>query len=234
MRSRSASGYTLAEIMVGLLISVNLIVILWRVFSADQKRFSTDQSRLSALQGALLFEEYLRKDLDRLAVSLPDATEVTGGTMPAFSLNRPVEIGNLGRTLTFRILDPDRVLEGGTKEVSYQVDAARSQIVRREGDDGRTLPTILVEDLRFGLISLRPNPPSILPDWADPRPIYPIHLLKFQVTCFSEAEKQRPELGGRHERSTLAAAIPLRHRLDRLHHDYWMPSGYDLNSVVSP
>jgi hypothetical protein len=231
---KRSSGYTVVEIMVALLVAINLMVVLWRVFSADQKRFSTDQSRLTALQGALLFEEYLRRDLDRLAVSLPDATEVTGGTVPPFSLNRPVEIGNLGRTLTFRILDPDRVLEGGTREVSYQVDAVRSQIVRREGDDGRTLPTILVEDLRFGLIALRPRPRSILPTWSDPLEPYPIHLLKFQVTCFSEAEKQRPELGGRHERSTLAAAIPLRHRLDRLHHDHWMPSAYDLTGDIAP
>lgn len=231
---RRRAGYTVAEIMVALLVAINLTVVLWRVFSADQKRFSTDQSRLTALQGALLFEEYLRKDLDRLAVSLPDASEITGGTMPPFSLNRPVEIGNQGRTLTFRILDPERVLEGGTKEVSYQVDPVRSQIVRREGEDGRTLPTILVEDLRFGLIALTPNPRQIIPTWQEPRGQYPIHLLKFQVTCFSETEKQRPELGGRHERSTLAAAIPLRHRLDRLHHDHWMPSAYDLTGDTAP
>lgn len=205
------NAFTVVEAIVATIIASLVIVLAWSFFTSEQRRFRTDQSRLSGLQGAMQMDEALAWDLERIALELPDQ-----GT--SFTIDAPVVIN--GRQLDFRIFAPDAPRAVGVKgrPVSYRLDDRTGRLLRTEDGREHAFPGLIAEDIQWSLVQVPPKPqPGIFAFNREP-----LHVLKYVVTCYSEALRELPEAARRdHEIVTLVGAVAIPFRADRVQHPYW-------------
>ena len=227
----SPQGFTLIEALVAVLVGVNVLLILWTVFRADQRRFFGDQARFTGLQGALLFEGYLARDLGALAVRLPNPTRPVDPSSPPFDINSSVVIDQQGSRLRFLMArSDDASFSVEPVEVTYSLDPRTFRVLRNVDGVTRPLPNVIAEDLRFSLLLLKPTPERLgigIPPFrynADQT----LHFLKLQITCVSEMLRDRPEERRKaEERITVNQSIPIRARSERIRHPYWLADGVE-------
>lgn len=204
-------AFTVVEAIVATLIASLVIVLAWSFFTSEQRRFRTDQSRLSGLQGAMQMDEALAWDLERMALQLPDQ-----GT--SFTIDAPVVIN--GRRLDFRIFAPDapRAAGVGSRPVSYELDERTGRLLRIADGREHVFPGLIAEDVQWSLVPVPPKPqPGMFAFSREP-----LHVLKYVVTCYSEALRELPESARKsHEIVTLVGAVAIPFRADRVLHPYW-------------
>jgi hypothetical protein len=216
--------------MVALLIGINVLAILWQVFTADQKRFARDQGKLAAMQAALLFAETLETDLREMALYMPDANEPDRD----FTLDRPVRIEDQGRKLGFVRFSPHDPASASpkVKRATYSYDPQGFRIRRTIGtDDDRFFKTLVVENIRYTLVPLLPkvdalglNPAPVLF-----RPNLPLHFLKYEITASPETGAGRePKDVPPEQKVTLVNAVALSFRADRANYPVWSFNGNEI------
>lgn len=208
-------GFSVAEVMVSLLLATSLLVILWSFYQADQKRFYVDQNRLSGLQGVLLLDEYLTTDLHEAASSLEASP---GG---------PVTLLDGGRGIRFRTFRKPTPTTGSipTVEVLYAFDPLSHRITRTCDGESRAIPSLVLENVQFSLFTPRLALEKLGPGF--PGVVYGAHdpplMVKYVLTGVSETYLESPQQLD-HERVSLVGAIPVMHRRALHHHPYWIPS----------
>lgn len=215
--------------MVALLVASNVLLILWRVFVTDQRRFARDQGKLSAMQGALILAEQLEDDLREIALRMPHPQRPDDD----FSLDRPVRIEAAGKTITFlRFAPVDTAARSGSgrssrlpvKDVRYAYDAARFRMVRTIGSQVTLLKVPLVESILFELkdVTLSLGGLGLTPPPLLFREDVPLYVVKYQVTASPETPGSKGPADVPVERKfTLVNAVPLRMRAERASHAYW-------------
>jgi hypothetical protein len=206
-------GFTVVEAIVATLIATVVIVMAWSFFTGEQRRFRTDQSRLSGLQGAMQMDEALAWDLERIALQLPDQGA-------QFTVDEPVVITQ-GRRLDFHIFveDAPRAQTVKTRPIAYRLDENTGRILRTEDGRERAFPGLVVEDVQWSLVPVKPlpQPGAFTFDRAAP-----LHVVKYVVTCYSETMRDVPAAQRKeHETVTLVGAVAIPFRSDRAHHPYW-------------
>lgn len=213
--------------MVALLVAVNVLVILWQVFTADQKRYARDSGKLAAMQAALLFAEKLEGDLREIALTNPDPPD------REFSLDRPVKIEDNGRKLGFLKFakhDPASPLVK-VERVTYSFRPDDFRIIRSVGPDSEVLKTMIVESIRYELIPLvaRVDQLGLTPPPVTFRPQVQMAFLKYEITATPEQGKGRtPADVAPEQKATIVNSIALMYRADRANHPYWSFSGSEL------
>lgn len=210
------SGFTIAEVLVALLLGAVVLGLAWSFFTPESRRFRSDQSRLAGLQGILQLDEALAWDVERIALALPDA-------QPAFTLDVPVVITE-GRRLELRTFAPDSpaAIRLGSMPVVYEHDPATGTVSRAAGGRTRIFPGLIARDLQFSLVRLDPPDPAPGQPGGGFGAGLPLHAVKYIVTCYSEELRDTAEALRRdHELVTLAGAVALTFRSDRIHHPYW-------------
>lgn len=226
MRSRKA--FTVVEIMVALLIGTNVLVILWQVFTADQKRFARDGGKLAAMQAALLFAERLETDLREIALAMPEPAEPDR----EFTLDQPVKIEDAGAKLSFMLFakhDKDAPLVK-VDRCTYSFDPQAFKVKRTVGADAGVFKTLMVQAVKYQLVPLVPKfdalaitpPPTLF------RPGLPIHFLKYEITAAPEAAGKQPKDMPDEQKVTLVNAVALLYRADRSNHPYWQFNASEL------
>lgn len=230
---RPDSGATLVEIAIATLIASMLVFVLWSIFSADQKRFFVDQNRLSGLQGALLLDDYLSADLERMIVFHDPSAGDREPRREEFIASRPVTIVEAGRKVTFLSFKGQQHEPGliVTTRVSYYLDAKTSRVVRQVGSKITPFGSLIAEELSFQLVPLAPRFGGL--GLSPPR--YTVNqtarlaFLKYRISCISELVQDAP--AGQHgpeERVNLVGSVPLLYRANLSQHDYWVFSGQEL------
>jgi prepilin-type N-terminal cleavage/methylation domain-containing protein len=224
----SRRGFSIVEVLVAMMIGVILGAIVWSIFWADQRRFFTDQGRISGLRGVLMFDEALSRDLHRLALFLGETRS------SQYHLGDPVEIADGGRTLTFMAAaGPATGAKVGvfpTEMVSYQLDRASGEVFRVAADRADVFRSIQATALTFALVSLKPLA------GLDPGPAYnaaePVWAVKYHITCHAP-DLPETALPGAAEtgRITLVGAVPLKYQRQRVQHPYWMPTRNELPAM---
>jgi len=211
---RGRRGFTMVELSVAVSIAVIVIVLAWQIYRNERLRFAVDQDRLTGLEGALVLDQSLAQDLDRILLDLPQAA--------AFTVSDPVQIPD-ARTLQFRVADDQPSQRTPTPIlVTYRLDATRGRVVRSYGGKETTFRNLLAEDVQFSKVSVRLQwPPTDQPAFNAAAPLL---YIKYALTCFSErmAElppEQRPPQG----RVVFVGAAALRMRSDRAFQPYWRP-----------
>jgi hypothetical protein len=228
MRS-SNRGFSVVEIMVALLVGVNVLAILWQVFTSDQKRFARDSGKLGAMQGALLFAERLETDLREIALEVPDA----GNPNKLFTLDRPVTLEDGGRKLgflRFKAHDPASPLVK-VERATYSYDPQEYRIRRTVGTETTPFKTLVVEAIKYDLVTLtaRFDQLGITPPPVVFRPQVPMNFLKYEITAAPETGRGRtPADIAPEQKVTLVNAVALLYRADRSNHPYWVFSGSEL------
>jgi hypothetical protein len=228
-RRRWRGAFTVVEVLVATLIGVNVLLILWQVFIADQRRFARDQGKLSALQGALLFAERLEMDLQEIALRMPTPLDPT---VP-FTLDNPVRIDDGGRRLTFLRFGPPDPATGATtaRPVAYAYDAGRFRITRALGTEVVPFQNVLVDSIRFEgrSATLRLDGLGLTPPPRIFRPELPVYLIKYQVTASPETPgADSPANVPVENKCTLVNAVPIVYRAERTAHPYWAVGGSEL------
>ena len=230
---RSSKAFSVVEILVALLIAVNVLVILWQVFTADQKRFARDQGKLAAMQAALLFAERLETDLREIALYPPDPTVPDR----EFTLDHPVKIEDGGAKLGFVRFDKQDPSQVAVKvqRATYSFDPANFKIRRTVGalggGDDTVFKMLFVERIHYDVVALTPKldqlnitPPPVLF-----RPTLPLHFLKYEITASPETARGRtPADVPAEQKVTLVNAVALLYRADRANHPYWCFNGNEL------
>lgn len=228
MRS-SNRAFSVVEVLVALLIATNVLVILWQVFTADQKRFARDGGKLAAMQSALLFAERLETDLREIALNLPDPGEPDR----EFTLDQPVRIEDSGRKLGFIMFDKhdkDSTLVK-VQRTTYSFDPQTFKIHRTVAASDGIFKNLVVENVRYTLLPLVPkfDQLGIVPPPVLFKPGLPVHFLKYEVTATPETGAGRePKDVPAEQKVTLVNAVALLYRADRANHPYWSFSGSEL------
>lgn len=226
MRSRKA--FSVVEIMVALLIGTNVLVILWQVFTADQKRFARDGGKLAAMQAALLFAERLETDLREIALQMPEPTEPDR----EFTLDAPVKIEDGGTKLGFMLFarhDKDAP-QVKVDRCTYSFDPQTFKVKRTVATDASVFKTLMVQAVKYQLVPLVPKfdalaltpPPTLF------RPNLPVHFLKYEITAAPEAAGRKPAEMPDEQKVTLVNAVALLYRADRSNHPYWSVNASEL------
>lgn len=229
MTSSSRRAFTVVELMVALLVGVNVLVILWQVFTSDQKRFARDQGKLAAMQGALLFAERLEMDLREIALDIPDAQN----TGKLFTLDNPVVIDDGGKKLSFLRFLPHDALSPLVKvaRATYSYEPQEFRIRRTIGADSAPFKTVVVEVIKYELVTLnaRVDQLGLNPMPVVFRPQVPMNFLKYEITAAPETGRGRTpqEIPGE-QKVTLVNAVALLYRADRANHPYWVFNGSEL------
>jgi hypothetical protein len=205
-------AYTIVEMLVAFLLGTVVLGLLWSFFSPEQRRFRSDQSRLSGVQGVLQLDEALAWDIERIALALPNAR-------PTFTIDVPVVITE-GRRLEMRIFAPDEpgLLNVKVEPVIYEYDPATGTVTRTGGGSTRRFPGLIARDLQWSLVRLEQAGDGATPD-------QPLHAVKYVVTCYSEELRDTDaRIRKDHELVTLAGAVALPFRSERMFHTYWRSS----------
>lgn len=220
-------GVTLVEILVAMLLSISVLIIAWRFFGADQRRFRVDQNRLTGLQGGLILEDALAMDLEQIAVHPVDGLQAT------YHEDEPVRITPDRSSVSFLRFAPTGADTGpaAVVEVAYQRDPRTGRVTRQEGSSSRTFRSLVAEQLQFQLLKLdldfdRPPLQGLAFTYGRGRKH---HVLKFRITAASErilAGTGRPAKA--HERVTLVGAVPFAALRSRHDHPYWGFTGPEL------
>lgn len=205
-------AFTIVEVMVAFLLGTVVLALIWSFFTPEQRRFRADNSRLAGLQGVLQLDEALAWDVERIALALPDA-------QPSFTIDVPVVITD-GRRLELRIFATDGMKP---QPVVYEYDPATGTISRTADGRTRTFPGLIARDLQWSLVRL--DQTGATGYSAD----LPLHVVKYVVTCFSEELAAMEDRNRKdHELVTLAGAVALPFRSERMFHPYWRSSAIEL------
>jgi type II secretory pathway pseudopilin PulG len=208
-------AFMLVELMMAVVLAALVIALAWQLYLGERTRFEADQDRLAGLQGALLLDEYLAWDLERIAVNLADGA--------GFTYTAPVQIVD-GRELRLAVVEADDPNLQGVKPVlvNYRFDPATGRVSRVAGDKERTFAGLLAEDIQFQLVPATVIwPPGSGPlTGADKELMY----VKYVLTALSESQKKfEPDQRSAVGRITLVGAAALRPRGDHVYHAYWRP-----------
>lgn len=209
---RRAHGFTIVEALVALLLGSVVLGLLWSFFSPEQRRFRSDQSRLAGVQGVLQLDEALAWDIERIALALSDARAT-------FTLDVPVVITE-GRRLEMRIFAPDDAAASKVRveQIVYEYDPATGIVSRTGGGATRRFPGLIARDMQFSLVRLDQAGDAGFGFSAD----LPLHAVKYVVTCYSEELRDTDaRVRKDHEMVTLAGAVALPFRSERMFHPYW-------------
>jgi hypothetical protein len=204
-----------------------VLVILWQVFTSDQKRFARDQGKLAAMQAALIFAERLETDLREIALHVPNPSEPR-----EFTLDAPVRIEDQGRKLGFLRFAPHDPASPDAKvhRATYSFQPDEFRIVRTIADQSTPLKTLIVEAIRYEVVALTPRLDQLvtpLPPLF--RPQLPVHFLKYEITASPETGRGRdPRDVPAEQKVTLVNAVALLYRADRANHPYWSFNGSEL------
>lgn len=215
------------EVVVALLVGVNVLYVLYTLFTQDQRRWAVDQGRLGSLAGIMLFAEHLEADVRQVALYFPDARHTE------FNLDRPVRIDDGRRRLTlvtFQGTAPDET-SVPVRSVVWAFDP-RTTSVTRNGDPLRALAAEeVVFDLLGMVADLGPARLAAL-GVSTPLVLYnaqlPIHVLKVQVTAVPESSRTEPAERREQKRVSMVFALPLLYRSDRVNRPYWNASPGEL------
>jgi len=220
-------GFTVVEVLVALILASMVLVLIWKFFWGEQRRFAMDQNRLTGLQGAMLLDEYLSWDLERIALFLSEP----GRTQ--FTLNRPVEIVTPGR-LDFRMFaeEAGNSLDIPTVAVSYRHEPSTGRVIRSVDGKDRTFLSLLAEDVQFLSRSVAVKPPASGTSYEFTfGQKVEMHYVKYLLTCYSGVARDMPEARRKpQDRVTLVGAVALPFRSDRAYHPYWRTARSELLS----
>jgi hypothetical protein len=220
---------TLVEILVALAVALMLLAYVWVLVTGDYRRFNIDESRIAALEGGLLFDELLSRDLERLVLYLPDARH------PDFNLQVPVRIADGGHRLELLIAGTRADARGRVvpERVRYSLDRVRGRIVRQQAEAALDVGLLAVQALAFELVPLqvRAEAVGLTPSPRLFRATQPVHFLKYQITALSEALLSAaspidPAAGS----VSLVGVKTVWYRSRRLQHPYWM---FNINELLS-
>lgn len=224
------AAFTIVELTVALAVSTIVLVMIWSLYRSEHRRFDVDQNRLAALQAAVLFDEHLAQDLDRIAI------EYDGPATQAFTYEQPVRTIDNGRGLEMRIYaadDPSKY-DVQVDKITYAQDKSTGEITRSSQRGGVTrFPGLVVDDPKFSAFST----PLQLPAPAGPGDMTPARgvsawYVKYVLSCISpEVRARPPEQRPPEARVTLVGAIPLVVRGQRAYHWYWRPNRLELLEV---
>ena len=225
----SPGGFTVAELTVAILIAVNVLIILWQVFIADQRRFSRDQGKLSAMQSALLFAERLEGELREVALTTPDPTVPD----KPFTIDQPILFGDYNRRISFLRFapaDPKTPLVPVERITYARHPSQEYRMVRAVGDQASLIKNLLVDsvlfeptwvELKVGNLGFAQLPPVFRPD-------LPIYLLKYRITASPETPGSKgPADVPPENKFTLVNSVPVVYRAERWNHPYWVFGGSD-------
>lgn len=82
MRRVARRAVTLVEVMLASVVSMMLIIVLWRLFSGSMQQFANTQTNLEAMQVAQMVLEYVENDLHGLILQAPGDPSVLASTQP--------------------------------------------------------------------------------------------------------------------------------------------------------
>lgn len=206
-------GLTLVELMMAVVLGALVIGLAWQLYIGERRRFETDQDRLAGLQGALLLDEALAWDLERIALDLADA--------PGFTYAQPVRIVD-GRELHLYIAEAGDASLPGVKPtlVSYKFDPATGRVARTANGAERVFQGLLAEDINFQMVPVAVKWPGTPPLTGAQRELM---YVKYVLTSLAESDRGTGAGPSAVKRVTLVGAAALRPRGERVYHSYWRP-----------
>jgi hypothetical protein len=222
---------------VALLLSVNVLVILYNLFLQDQRRFSVDAARLSGLQAILVFSEHLEADLRQIAMPVPVGKDQSWTWNNPVVIDDPPDLAGKRRSRLSFLVGRDRGGSAGsgvgTSIVTWGRDP-RSGCLARNGSPLQGFP---VEDIQFDNLGFSPDVQAMraamqLP--GTPRPFdmdFKIQVLKVQVTAVPESARDEPAELRAAKRLTMVLTYPLVYRSERAEMPNW---NYGPAEVVHP
>lgn len=232
--SATRRAFTLVEAIVVVLVGVNLLAVLWRVFLADQERFARDQGKLASLQSALTFAEVFENDLREMVLGVPDPANPG----EVFTLDDPVIIPAGARSIMFLRTRPE---PGAGRvpvfRVSYTFDERRAVIRRRLDAFSEDVRNLVVESCRFELVRLTPSFSALAlePSPVLFRPALDTLCVKYQLSTSPEpGEGRTPADVPPEQKVTLVNAVPLTLRSERANFPHWSYTAAELPGGEAP
>lgn len=220
-------GFTLVELAVTVLLTALLIGLIWALFLSETTRLAVENIRLGSVSGAALLEQRLSRDLARIALTTPSYDQVGRSAPARYHLDRPVEIDQEGRRLSFlRFADEDPGRGAvPVQRVEYALQPGTGRILRSIGDKTEHLPGILAEDLRFALLSFHVQADRLHRSAPPPRFSANVRaqVISYRVTTASEELLATPiATRGRARGVTLVGGVSLSGRAERAQMPVWL------------
>ncbi|MBI4872703.1 MAG: hypothetical protein HY814_14185 [Candidatus Riflebacteria bacterium] len=134
---KPALGFTMIEMVVGVLLATITFGIVWGLFSYDNRRITSSMERLTALRGGEGIVEALRTDIKNLAPPEPDELSAWGAPMLLESSGADGSTATGGDKLTLYRFVRNAGPSSPKQKIAYRFDRATNRVLRSlDGKEG--------------------------------------------------------------------------------------------------